>query len=93
MACNAQFHYKIVHKLLRLALGKRAVFKVAFNINIKERAYSAERHCRAVLLFNCGKVGKISPLHRLARVGSGRAHIVAVGFRHFLNIGKRGYLV
>ena len=93
MPRNAKLHYKVVYKLLRLTLGQLIVFQVTLNENIEKSADPSERHCRAVLLLYCGKIGKISPLNGFARIACGRAYIKAVAFRHFFNIGKRRYLI
>ena len=84
MASHAQLHNKIVYQLLSTALSEYAPIDVAFNIDVNERACPAERHSRSVLLLDCGKICKVKPLNRLARVACRRRYVIAVHLRHLL---------
>ena len=88
MASKAELHNEIVHDLLRALLGESSVFNISFKINIKEGAHAAKGHCRAVLLLDCRKVAKISPLHGFSGVGRGLTDVKAVHLRHFLETSK-----
>ena len=81
-----QFHHQVVDKFLRLGFGNHTVFQVAFDINIQERRHTAEGHRCAVLRFNGGKVGKVSPLDGFLCIFCRAGNVVAVRSRHFFHL-------
>ena len=84
MTGHPKLHNEIVDKLLRRLLGKDSLFNISFYINIEEGRNAAKAHCGAVLLLDCGKVGKIGPLNSLLGILCGLAYIEAVHCGHFL---------
>ena len=90
---HTQFHHQMVDKLLRLGFGNHTVFQVALDVNVQERRHAAERHGGAVLRFNGGKVGEVSPLDGFLRIFRRAGNVVAVRGGHFFHLTQGFVLV
>ena len=79
----------MVDIFLRFLFGNHAVFQISFDINIEERAVSADRHRRAVLVFHRREISEIQRLHGFFRRFCGLRNIAAVNIRHFFQLFQR----
>ena len=90
---HTQLHNELVDQFLCAFLSQKTVLNISFEVNIKERANAAERHCCTVLLFVCGKVCKIDPLNSLVCIGSRAGNITAVKCCHLFELAQKADLL
>ena len=93
MPHQPQLDDEVVDYLLSLRFRQRALFEVAFEVNVEEGGYPADRVRRAVLLLDRAQIAEIKPLHRLFGVHSGTGDVAAVLRRHGLEPVHEVYLL
>ena len=86
---DTQFHYEMIDIFLRLRFRNQPLFQIAFDINIEERAVSADRHCRAVLIFHRREIAEIQCLHCFFRRFCRLRNITTVNSRHLFQLFQR----
>ena len=92
-ADDTELLHQLIPELLRPRFVQNAVLQIALDKDVQESRDAADRHRRAVGFLDRTEIGKVSPLERFLRVGSGLRYVVTIELCHRGQVLERAHLL